>query len=313
MDYSQWSSVYQSFAMAGALNVSVVPERKPMQVGDGVALDQESARQIKGFDDLWKSTSEPSVVKHVFAWRDIFDSLTFGRSLFDLIGEDGRVHNKFFAGGKGARVNYFRDWMEVCPSLASVKIESALWSLVSWLAQHKAPAPKLIELARDFFNVRAPSQEQVRFATALLNGFLLGYQDWPLWEYVGRLARTAADHGQLVEWRKELSRRFASVELLHNDLRSFFYRDVGMNVYDAHRRFDSESYRAFIDAVVNDLLGKVSSLVALEIEGNFGSVTARLEDWTLYEPAKAKAQFPLAKIEARLKDAFPGANFILRE
>jgi hypothetical protein len=44
-------------------------------------------------------------------FRDAFDSLGFGQSMLQRLSDDGPVDNCFFAGGSGAKVRYFDDWL----------------------------------------------------------------------------------------------------------------------------------------------------------------------------------------------------------
>ena len=99
-------------------------------------------------------------------------------------------------------------------------------------------------LAGDFFNVRSPSKAQVQLAQAVIDGFLLGYDGWVLWEYFGRRTRTMMDESRLSGWRTELARRYLHVTDLHAEIRAAFYRDVGFG-YDAHREFEADWYRRF--------------------------------------------------------------------
>src|SRR5262245_40131018 len=95
IDLSSWSSVFYAFAQAGALLHLPVPAPTTHQQLSGLGAELDQAREIAGFDDLWKLYgSEPRAVRAVYAFRDLFESLIFGQSLFALIDDDGRVHHQ---------------------------------------------------------------------------------------------------------------------------------------------------------------------------------------------------------------------------
>ena len=146
--------------------------------------------------------------------------------------------------------------------------------------------------------MRAPIQREIRFASALFDGFLLGFDSWALWDYVGRRTRVACDHTQLVNWLNELSKRFRAIVNFHKQLSSHFYRAIG-----DHREFDSKRHRLFLDKVVNDCLNAISALVAIAVAD--AKPVARFQNviFTEREP-KSRAQ-----IHATLAAVFPGAVF----
>ena len=104
----------------------------------------------------------------------------------------------------------------------------------------------VVALARNWFGLRVPSKAQVRQAEAMLDGYLLGYEDWRLWEYVGRQTRTAPDRGRLAAWRKELARLLPRITRWQAEIRPAFYRDVGFGS-ESYRQFEATKYRAFIE------------------------------------------------------------------
>jgi hypothetical protein len=311
-DYTRWESVHHAFARAGALNVSIVPRRKTIEIFDGLNLDREAARSIDGFADLWKASPvEPQSVRNVYRFRDVFDSLMFGHKLLELVGSDGRVYSRFFIGGEGEQLRIFEQWLPVFKGpLAGVQIQNVLFSLVSWLANEQHPAPDEVELARNVFNVRGPTREQLQYIRAVVDGFLRGLNGWDLWQHIGRAIRAVPDKFTLDAQRKGLNDLLPAIADFYRRIESCFFVAQG-NVFEAYRRFDRASYRRFVDSTIDGFLGILASLVALEVEENFGRVIARLENWILFEPPpKAKAaKFPGAKIEARLKEVFPGATF----
>ena len=101
----------------------------------------------------------------------------------------------------------FSDWVR-CTGLSalegshfSVSLHDPLGHLFAWLCQEQAPLPARIELARDFFNVRSVSAQQIKIVEAIWHAFLLGFNSWSAWDYIGRQTRTAIDVGVLETWR----------------------------------------------------------------------------------------------------------------
>lgn len=223
----------------------------------------------------------------------------------DKLSKDGRLRGPLFRGGK--MPDHFCDWLGVLEPLSRVALAQPLWSLIAWLANEKAPALSAVDLAKDFCNVRSRSAAQVRLAEAVFDGFLLGYRDWPLWEYVGRRTRTLINESRLSSWRKALATRFRGVTSFHEERRSFFFKGVNLgDVRYAHHEFDSKGYRVFIDRTVQKLLDQLSALVALRIEAVFpGSVIARFEGQVLCEGKPTQR----AEITAHLAAAFPHSTF----
>ena len=66
--------------------------------------------------------------------------------------------------------------------------------------------PLPVDLARDFFSVRSPTTQQARLAEAVLDGFLLGYREWELWQYVGRATRAMPDEVAAVDLAHSIGR-----------------------------------------------------------------------------------------------------------
>src|SRR4030095_12104569 len=187
-DLSDWLSVENAFAITGALSASTIPRRRMKEIARGTGKDREAVSRISGFDDLWKSTSEPRAVRAVYRFRDLFESLVFCQSILECIGDDGRLHSRFFCGGRGHKVKLFADWLAVLKGqLVSVRLRNSLWSLVAWLANEQTQSPVAREIARELYGCRAPERQQVQTVEALLDAFALGYNDdWALWQFVGR-------------------------------------------------------------------------------------------------------------------------------
>jgi hypothetical protein len=303
IDLTRFESVQNALH---AFEAASVPRRTTNEQLEGAGKEREAIRQITGWPDLWKATHErQEVIADFYSFHDLFESLTFGHGMLEHLGKDGRLRGPLFRGGKAP--DYFHDWLQVLGPLTSITLQRPLWSLISWLANEKTPAPSLIDLAKDFFSVRAPSLAQIKLAQAVVDGFLLGYREWSLWEFVGRATRTVQDSGRLSGWRKELATRYRAVTVFHEEHRASFYRDVSIgDVRHAHREFDHARYRAFIDRTAQELLDQASALLALAIEEiSSGSVVARFQGSVLCE-CEPKQR---AEIAARLAQAFPGATF----
>jgi len=303
-DLTDFASV--QFALS-AFESATVPARTTIEQLNGSGKDREQARKITGFADLWKDTRErQETIADIYSFRDLFESLVFGQSMLDNLGDDGRLHSRFFCGGKGRKLEYLHHWLGVLHNpLVSVTLVQPLWHLLMWLTGEKASPPSRIDLARDFFTVRSPTLPQIRLADAVLDGFLLGYTEWALWEYVGRQTRTMPDAVRLGTWRKALAARYPRVSGFQHEVRTSFYRDVGYG-HESHREFDASGHRSFIDRTVHVLLRQVSAVLALALETAFpNSVVARFEGQVLCH-GKPKLR---AAITAHLAAAFPGSTF----
>ena len=308
-DFSNWFSVMQSFADAGALATSV-PRRRTADVVAGRGLDRERASKIADFSDLWKTNQEPAIVRNVLRFRDCFESLVLAQSMLDQLQDDGRVRSHFFCGGKGERVRYFKHWLSALEKPHfSVTLIDSLGQLFVWLTNEKTGIPHTIDLAKDFFGVRAPSPQQLRFASAVWHGFVLDHRTWDLWDYVGNNTRAQADMNALETWRAQLSQRYRSITAFHDQLRAAFLKPVASR--DAgHLQFDERAHRQFIDAQVRKLSNRLSSIVAMAIEETMPqSVVARFENWVLCEAADNDKATLDAKIFSKLQTAFPNSDF----
>jgi hypothetical protein len=292
-----------------AFEAASVPRRTTSEQVEGVGKEREAVRQITGWHDLWKAAHErQEVIRDFYSFHDLFESLTFGQSMVEKVSRDGRLRGPLFRGGK--QPECFHEWLSALQGrLTSVTIVRSLWHLVAWLANEQASPPSLLDLVKDFFGVRAPSLAQIKLAQAVVDGFLLDYRDWPLWEFVGRATRTVQDEGRLASWRKALAARYPRIAGFHSEQRACFYRDVNPgDVRYAHREFDYTRYRAFVDQTLQTLLDQLSALLALGIEETFpGAVMARFQGEVLCE-GKPKQR---AEITAHLAAAFPGSTFQL--
>ena len=297
-DLTSWPSVEQGFAMAGALQVSSVPQRRMKEIARGAGKDREAVSRIAGFEDLWKSTSEPRAVRAVYEFHDRFVALAFAKSMLERIGDDGRARSSFFCGGHGRKVKLFNDWRGVLKGqLANVRLRNVLWSLVAWLTDEQAQSPVARELAREFYGCRAPDSQQIATIEALRDGFALGYNEWALWQFVGRRTRSVQPlPEQLAEWRNALARRYRCIENFFVQLRGAFLRSVGGNAYDAHMQLDQVAFRSFVDTTIRNLSNVVSAVVGLTIEAaSDGALVARFDDWWLFESQAPKF------LEARIR------------
>jgi hypothetical protein len=182
-----------------------------------------------------------------------------------------------------------------------VRLVQPLWHVLAWLCNSKAPLTEPVDLARDWFNVRAPTSPQVRLPQVVLNGFLFGHREWMLWQFVGRATRKSIELSDLAAWRSDLAKRYPAIERFHNTISQFFWHDAG-----AHREHDDDEHRLFLDCELLKLLEVVSVLTAQAVEG---VCVARFQDWMLCAGSKPKAVPTAERIEAKLAAAFTGANF----
>jgi hypothetical protein len=304
IDTTRFSSVQTAL---NAFEASSVPKRKTSEVLSGLGKERDAVRKITGFDDLWKVTHErQEVITDIYAFRDLFASLVFGQSMLEKLSSDGRVRSRFFCCGKRRKVELFKQWVGVLQgSLTSVTLVQPLWHVVSWLSEEKTKPLSPIDLARDFFNLRSPSKEHVQLADAVLEGFLLDYTGWPLWEFVGRRTRTLPEVERLSVWRTALAQRYLGITSFQAEVRAAFFKDVGYS-YDSHREFESAGHRYFVERTIQKLLAQLAAVLALATEASFpGTVVARFQGQVLCE-GKPKQR---AEITAHLAAAFPGATF----
>src|SRR5581483_173061 len=136
-------------------------------------------------------------------------------------------------------------------------------------------------------------------------GFLLNYEGWTLWNYVGRRIRWLPDKLGLEPWTEQLRERFCKVVGFHKEVQSGFWRAEGY-----YRRFDSAAYLRFINQTIKALRDCVASVVALAAaEHSPSTIVARFADWLLLESkTKPKARLG-ANIQEKLATAFPTAAF----
>jgi hypothetical protein len=307
-DLGSWTSVKEAFASVNAL-LTTVPRRKTAEVWAGKGIDREEAAMITGFADLWKAQQEPQAVRDVYAFHDVFASLVFGQSMLDQLASDGRVHSYTFCGGNRTKAGYFADWLSVLdgPHLRVV-IGQPLFSVLAWLTKEQTPLLEPVALANEWFGVRSPSREQTGLCAAVLEGFLLDFREWALWQQVGRVTRRAIEYRDLEAWRGDLAKRYPAIARFHNVIRDYFWRDVGGNAYDAHREFDAAGYREYIDHNVQKLSTRLSGVTALAIDELLPhAIVARFQDWLLVQDDKATALSD-EKIAQKLAGALGGQN-----
>ena len=309
VDLSSWASVEQAFASVNAL-LTKVPRRKNAEILAGKGKDREEAAKISGFGDLWKAQQEPQSVRDVYAFHDVFASLVFGQSMLDQLASDGRVRAYTFAGSGRPKAGYFADWLSVLDGPHfKVVIAQPLWHLLAWLTHETTPLEPAT-LAREWFGVRSPSREQERLCAAVLEAFLLDFREWALWQHVGRITRQANEYRDLEAWRGDLAKCYPAISDFHDVIRTYFWREVGGNVYDARHEFDEAGYRQFIDRNVRTLSNRLSGLTALTIEELLpNACVARFQDSIVCKGNKPKAVPTAEKIERKLLAAFPSARF----
>jgi hypothetical protein len=128
IDLTSFPSVFFALSQAGALWQIPVPRPKTKDQLQGIGEELDQVRQVEGFIDLWKVfSSEPRAVRAIYAFRDIFESLVFGQSLFTRIEDNGRVHHKFFCRGSREKIRWFEAWLPALKGLHyRAKITNAL-------------------------------------------------------------------------------------------------------------------------------------------------------------------------------------------
>jgi hypothetical protein len=308
-DLTRFEGVRRSF---DAFEAPDVPRRTTSEQVAGSGKERDEVRQITGFDDLWKASGERrKTLDDIYAFHDLFNSLCFGHSMLEALSPDGRACSPLFRAGSGEKVDLFRQWLTALQGKhRTVAFVQPLWSIVSWVASEQSPTPSPADLARDLLNVRAPTEAQIKLAAAILDGFLLDYDGWHLWQVVGRSTRTAVNQERLSAFRAQLAKRFPAIASFHTELRSAFYRNVGFGP-EAHRELDTVRWRGFLDNTVQRLKRQASALLALGLEQTFpSSVIARFEDWVLVESDHELAG-KRTQIARQLAAAFPASAFQL--
>jgi hypothetical protein len=179
--------------------------------------------------------------------------------------------------------------------------------VLSWLCKEREPLIEPVDLARNWLDVRAPSRSQIKLAEALLQGFLLDYREWALWEYVGHATRQVIHMARLETWRRELAKRYAAIAQFHSVIATeFFWRSTGTQ----YRKFDSVAHRRYLDGGTHKLLDYASLIIAQALEAMLpNACVARFNDWLLVEGNKPKTVPTAEKIERKLVAAFPGSKF----
>jgi hypothetical protein len=309
-DLTSWYSVHQAFAAANALNTGI-PKRKTSEVWVGAGEDRERAGQIAGFDDLWKSVTEPRAARAILAFRDKFESLLLGMSMLEQISDDGKIHHKTFSSGKPAGA--FTDWLSVLeqPCIA-VTLLDPIGDVMTWLANEQTPAPRPLEYAKELFGIRAPSAGQIKVAAAVWRSFILGYTSpWDIFDFVGRQTRIRTETITLETWRNDLRRQYPRIAQFHNELRNYFFKPLGGNQY----QFDGGAHRQFLNDNIRKLSNRLSAITAMAIEAALPeSVVARFSDSILAvttDRVKHKAKLD-AYIYQKLQAAFPRSDVQLR-
>jgi hypothetical protein len=309
-DLSSWASVERAVADVNAL-AAKVPRRRTAEAWAGRGADREEAVKIAGFNDLWKATSEPQAVRDVYSFYDVFASLVFGQSILDQLGRDGRVHSYTFCGGNRTKADYFADWLSVLAGPhVRITLRHPLWHILAWLTHETTPLLEPTALANEWFAVRSPSRQQKRLCAAVLEGFLLDFREWALWQRVGRVTRQVNEYRDLEAWRGDLAKRYPAISGFHAVIRDYFWREVGGNAWDSHRAFDEAGYRAFIDGTVRKLSNRLSGVVALAIDQLLPhAIVARFQEWLVCDGDKAQEALPVEPIAQKLAAAFVGQSF----
>jgi hypothetical protein len=308
-DLTSWPSVLQAFQMAGAQVPVKAAKMSEQWAGQG--QDREAVRTISnsGFQDLWKlSTGEVETVNKIYAHHDLFASLAFGQSLLDLIGDDDRVHSKFFCHGSGRKVLLFKQWLQAVKDSThwlNVRLVEPVAFLVCWLANEKRLNFPALEIAKEFFGCRAPTALQLDTVLALWNGFLRDYSGWHLWEFVGRATRTIPDERLLTHWQKLLARSYPGISQFHADLRAAFCKQVSTRE-GVYQKFEPAKHREYFDAVLQEFSSILSAVTALAVEDQLpGAVIARFDNWIIAEREPKRTLSP-ASLSGEIAKVFPG-------
>jgi hypothetical protein len=120
------------------------------------------------------------------------------------------------------------------------------------------------------------------------------------------------EYRDLEAWRGDLAKHYPAISKFHNVIRNYFWREVGGNVYDAHREFDEAGYREWFDRNVRTLSSRLSGLTALTIDELLpNACVARFQDWLVCKGNKAKA-LSGEMIAQKLAAAFAGQSFNIR-
>ena len=305
-DFSSFASVESGFSRVSPL-IANVPRRRTADVVAGRGLDREAVSKIESFDDVWKATTAHApTIRNIYNFRGTFETLIFGESMFERLSRDGRVRSRLFCGGHGRKVALFNNWLGALDAAhVKITIEQPIFSAIAWVSGEKTPCADATELARDFFNMRAPAQTQLALAQPIFEGFLLGKNSWDLWQHVGNAARVAIEHDHLEVWRKELARRYSAITHFHDTLRGYFFREVSSHGH-GHHQFDAAAHRNYVERELHKLVDFVSLLAAQAVEET-GVCMARFSDWLLVEgkPETVSTE----KISSQLAAAFRGATF----
>jgi hypothetical protein len=214
----------------------------------GLSVELDQARAVTNFVDLWKfAASEARAVRAVYVFNDLFRALTFAESLLERIDDAARVHNKFFGDASDDKFRLFASWQRALKGAHHrVLLRNSTAAIVFWLAHETTAPPEPRDLAQDFFQVRTPSIEQIKFAAALFDSFLRGHKDWNLWQHVGRAIRTVPDKMLIESCSDLLRRRFRKVDVFHRQLAASFYRPM-----IGHSEFEPERHRQFVTATLD--------------------------------------------------------------
>jgi hypothetical protein len=239
----------------------------------------------------------------VYNFKDAFDSLLLGQEMLEKLGADGRLRGRLFRGGKGSILH---DWLPVLKGEHwKVALSDPRFDLLAWLSDETAKPVAPVDLARDWFRRRSPFVGQVRLAEAVQSGYLRGYEEWTLWDFVGRTARTSVDVEQLTAWRKQVAARYPRLTAWLAETQGAFYSQRGFGV-DSYMQLDSDSYRAFLGRTVAELLHTVGGVLALAVKEAGANVVGRFRDAVLIEGKPPKQR---AGLNGKLAAAFPGASF----
>jgi hypothetical protein len=140
-DLTSFVSLRESLQNAGAFRT---PLREPPMAEQVYGRDKayRRATKIEVTADLWKVfENEPRLIRHLFEYRDVFESLIFGRSLLESIGPDGRIHSGFFSDPSRSdpvRLKLLVPWrpyIKAAERFLTIRLLEPSWMLLCWLSE----------------------------------------------------------------------------------------------------------------------------------------------------------------------------------
>jgi hypothetical protein len=341
-DFTSFESVSSAFKRTRT--TPSLPRPSMDQELSGQAGAYRRAVELSSFGDLWKlSENEPRPIRKLHQYRDVFESLLFGRSLVTALGADGRVRHRFFAdpaSSDPARLQSFAPWRSSAPGrFLSVTLREPLAAIAAWLSGDVAlgaalgsdttEGPFIIErLATTISGLRQPPAEQLTLARGVLSAFLsgrdcVGQGQQPLssWSVIGAAVRKPVDLGLIKKWRSTLEAQFPRALAFWRSHAAQFYEQKGYGFNTAYA-FDAEHFEAWANALLTSrrltLIGLTALALSEAIKRTGAAIVAILDEEIIIEvPEDFRHEDELTSaihfnIERGLAAAFPGATFPFR-